>query len=399
VFVRVAQQLGGSISGGAWFSYAVIVNGTVLDYQLLLSPGYFCHATCATWAFGEPYDLDDGFWHHIAVAWRLGDVARLYFDGVLAFTLTLPATSEPLFPGGVLTIGQDAGTFNSFDGSGYAGSQPAHGMVDNFRFWSILRTREEIVGSMYTAINVGVSGLVLSLNFDTPGTTVLSVSDVERGGLPNKLVSFPDALGNTVYGGCLNCSVDSLPTLTVSDSYSISEEADIMVQVLGDRSRVLVALTYTARPSACQPDIFHNLSVAAHVSSLPVNGSLYRLDGVTAVGVGMALDVHNGSCSVTRGGGLGCDVHGSGLVTYESGSGFVSDAFEYVVTVTDVWSGETVASGVPGRVSVVLGHLPVVLDSVVPTMKIGQQTPLELGVVDPCECFVLKLLLGVEGVM
>jgi formylglycine-generating enzyme required for sulfatase activity len=110
-------------------------------------------------------------WFHIAGTWnRASGLARVYVNGELRNTTSglvgpMKSTTYPIFIG--------------FQPN-FSDSQ-MYGAVDNFRVWTVERSQEEIRGLMYEQLSVsdatGLSGLVLSLSFESGGTDASPASN------------------------------------------------------------------------------------------------------------------------------------------------------------------------------------------------------------------------------
>lgn len=369
-------------------------NDTTLEDHFSLSPGYLCHDACATFPF-KATSLDDGVWHHLALTWSLNTTASLYLDGALAYRLAIPTEPHPLIPGGIFTVGQDTGSFDAFSGQGFSGGQPPHGQLDSIRMWGCVRSAGDVVASMYAAFDAATStalaassSLLFSFDFDTPAnisTTAVAVGT----GSSLCVQSVRDGLGNTLYGGCLNCTGTSwLPVLTTSDCPVVGPYAHTAAKVEVGGSRVLVPLPFTAYTGApCNTATDGALVVTPHLASLPFSGSLWKLDNATAVTVGMALEVFNGTRHVPVN-ATACAILGAALLLFQAPAGSLSNAtrsianFTYTVTVTNATSGATATSSASTAL-LVREDAPVLVTSVVPSTTIGAQNVFSVGVVDP----------------
>lgn len=100
--------------------------------------------------------VTDGQWHHVAVTWRSSDGdTRLYRDGELAWQGPL-APGVPLRAGGILVLGQDQDSF----GGTFSGDDGFEGRMDELRVWNVVRSADQILGSMSNRLVGTEPGLV-----------------------------------------------------------------------------------------------------------------------------------------------------------------------------------------------------------------------------------------------
>jgi glucose/arabinose dehydrogenase len=97
--------------------------------------------------------LNDGKWHHLAVTWTsTGGAVRVYKDGALAFSNSVPVQAgATLTGGGALVLGQEQDAI----GGGYEASQAYLGWMDEFAVYSSALTAAQVQAHMAAATGGG----------------------------------------------------------------------------------------------------------------------------------------------------------------------------------------------------------------------------------------------------
>jgi|GEM_PF-6873341 len=106
-------------------------------------------------------DIDDGQWHHVAVTWagRLNGIGQFWVDGVPSPTFQI-GYNGMLTPG-ILHLGQYIGE------DGIPATERAfQGEIDEFRFWSAVRTEEEILANSARNVAPDADDLAAYWTFD-----------------------------------------------------------------------------------------------------------------------------------------------------------------------------------------------------------------------------------------
>jgi Concanavalin A-like lectin/glucanases superfamily/PA domain/Putative metal-binding motif len=135
-------------------------------------------------------EVDDGFWHHVAVVWDYSvppGAGKIYIDG-FDRTATMNYSASASANIGVFKIGR----------SNYSGTQAPNfydGKIDEVRIWSIARSGLDIRTGMVNAVAANTPGLLSYFKFDeTSGSTVLNASNNLANGSFVNAVDRVDAL-------------------------------------------------------------------------------------------------------------------------------------------------------------------------------------------------------------
>ena len=102
----------------------------------------------------------DGQWHHFAVVKDHDDMLRLYIDG------SLEASSDQPVPGFAEMPDRLILGMNHEKAPRYFS-----GLMDEFRFWSVARTRDQILADMNSPLDPNSPGLVAYYDFNENGET------------------------------------------------------------------------------------------------------------------------------------------------------------------------------------------------------------------------------------
>ncbi len=101
-----------------------------------------------------PAPLDDGAWHHLAVAFTPPNKYSLYTDTKLAVTGSMPTDTQP----GSLAVGRSIEPETKW----FAGD------VDEVRIWTVTRTAEELAASAKMSLSGSEPGLILYWDMTGP---------------------------------------------------------------------------------------------------------------------------------------------------------------------------------------------------------------------------------------
>ena len=125
------------------------------------------------------FSANNGTWHHIAITFdRNNGRFKFYRDGSPVFTAT-NQVGLSIPSGGTVVLGQDQDSL----GGGFQSSQSFLGMMDEFRFWSIVRSDFDIRNDMHRSLPSGTTGMLLYYRFDeTTGTSITDSSGGNRTG-------------------------------------------------------------------------------------------------------------------------------------------------------------------------------------------------------------------------
>src|SRR5262249_38375301 len=104
--------------------------------------------------------INDGAWHHVAVAWSTSGALQLFKDGTLAFSTN--RAGIPLGDGGALVLGQD----QDIIGGGFEAAEAFLGDMDEVRVWSVVRTSAQIAQNFNVALAGNEAGLVAYYRFN-----------------------------------------------------------------------------------------------------------------------------------------------------------------------------------------------------------------------------------------
>ncbi len=163
------------------------------------------HDSCDSFFVDQPARerrFTDDRWHHVAAVWTAHNngTVKIYKDGLLSSSVETARTA-PLRPGGVWVLGGEQDCF----GGCLDPAQSFHGALDDVRLWSVERSQEQILRSMFDTRDIrtgkDVHGLVGFWTFDDRvGSAVLS--DAGMRGNHLALVRAPvfDALVDTCAG-------------------------------------------------------------------------------------------------------------------------------------------------------------------------------------------------------
>ncbi len=128
------------------------------SYGLLVKDGYLM---TFDWQFNEDRSSNKfvatDTWHHVAITFQSGvtNGTKFYVDGILENTVTYTVQAPGL--GHELTIGRGA-TYNN--------EQLFHGLMDEVRIWTTVRTQAEIIANMSSTLTGNEMGLVAYYNFE-----------------------------------------------------------------------------------------------------------------------------------------------------------------------------------------------------------------------------------------
>ncbi|HRJ34669.1 MAG TPA: LamG domain-containing protein, partial [Flavobacteriales bacterium] len=135
-------------------------------------------------------NLNDGNWHHVAMAFEIGIPSgiKLYIDGSLSATGTIINVSGQ---SGTLIIGNNESQNSYFEGS-----------IDGVRFWNRALCGEEIFNNMNCQIVGAVPDLVAVYNFNqgqtfTDNSSEITLVDASGNGYDGMLTNFNLSSGNT----------------------------------------------------------------------------------------------------------------------------------------------------------------------------------------------------------
>lgn len=138
-------------------------------------------------------EVMDGKWHHFAATLNtVTDILRLYVDGKLDRENT-DFTGNITLNGGGVTVGSRSGT-DALDAN-----------IDELRFWSTVRTEEQIQKNMYQKLAGNETGLAAYYSFDEFSTSTITdaTGTANHGTLENgaRLDTEPHPRGTFVRGG------------------------------------------------------------------------------------------------------------------------------------------------------------------------------------------------------
>jgi hypothetical protein len=104
--------------------------------------------------------VNDGAWHHLAVTWSsVGGAVRVYKDGVLAFSNTVPVQAGgSITAGGALVLGQEQDTV----GGGFELSQAFLGNLDEVALYPSVLTAAQVQAHRQAGIAPGCTTLAAS---------------------------------------------------------------------------------------------------------------------------------------------------------------------------------------------------------------------------------------------
>lgn len=179
--------------------------------------------------------IDDGNWHHVAVAWDYlsgtSGTGKIYVDGVDVTTGSTVATNNADF--GTIKLGQK---------SNHAGTATNDfaGTLDEVRFWNDVRTHEEIIENMMGLLDPSETNLQAYYRFDqSSGTTLndLRTSSPINGTLTNMAGTEWTAAGWSIFAqnqaifqsGGSDISTGTSGELTLTDVSFLNDDNDLLL--------------------------------------------------------------------------------------------------------------------------------------------------------------------------
>ncbi|HXJ56525.1 MAG TPA: LamG-like jellyroll fold domain-containing protein [Verrucomicrobiae bacterium] len=114
----------------------------------------------SSWRITTGIAINDGAWHHVAIAWSTSGPLQLFKDGTLAFSTN--RAGIPLGDGGTLVLGQD----QDIIGGGFDAAEAFLGDMDEVRVWSVVRTSAQIAQNLNVALAGNDTGLVAYYRFN-----------------------------------------------------------------------------------------------------------------------------------------------------------------------------------------------------------------------------------------
>ncbi len=171
------------------------------------------------------FEIDDGFWHHVALTLnRFGSVV-LYSDG--EELASVEASEYPGFGSPRLWIGARGW----YDGIAYNTDQFFKGAIDEVRLWNLTRRVASIENDLYNKLQSNETGLARYYPLETFGTGPLS--SVASGNTQN-LVTGLNASDNTLMGSNAGNFISETPPILVpkqvqSVPFSVSANRDQVI--------------------------------------------------------------------------------------------------------------------------------------------------------------------------
>jgi hypothetical protein len=142
----------------AWVATTQVTDGTIVDnfswldppngYQIGISSGKVIFRTTHSDLISTSY-INDGQWHHIAVAFYTPQIKRIFIDGVLDASTTTVWGFQPNRYGYPLRVGHES-TYTSY----------FRGIIDEIRVWDFARTQFELQSTIYSPLVGNEPGLV-----------------------------------------------------------------------------------------------------------------------------------------------------------------------------------------------------------------------------------------------
>lgn len=142
--------------------------------------------------------IDDDAWHDIAVVRQtvgINSIVKLYVDGALLGQKSARYGSFMNVSKDGLVLGQEQDKV----GGGFDVNQAFYGQMDNVRFWSSVRTQEQIIADSGSDLNTNDSLLAGYYRFDRSGSTLQDASSHKRDGVLGNGFSAPQRVVMSSY--------------------------------------------------------------------------------------------------------------------------------------------------------------------------------------------------------
>ncbi|MDM8536732.1 FG-GAP-like repeat-containing protein [Desulfobacterales bacterium HSG17] len=221
----------------AWVNIADFTNNPVIivhdengggddGYNLVINSAgqlYFNPASGVGQVIISDAVLTPGQWHHVAAVYD-NSTAKIYVDGV---EKTQAFTGDIVYSlTGFVNIGRRGGTFKP-------GTSPMNGMIDELRFWNVVRTRDEIINSRCNTLAGNETGLAAYWRFDhDTGTTLMDhTANANHGTLMNSSANTPAADGATEGPVWMPVTDDPCSVSVVADSALNFDGTDDYVEI------------------------------------------------------------------------------------------------------------------------------------------------------------------------